>query len=40
MSQIVWDHLLVHGSVILLKTGLILLDLSEKEIMNAKEFRN
>ena len=35
----IWDHLLVDGSVVLLKAGLIILEELKKHIMKAKEFR-
>jgi uncharacterized protein HemY len=34
----VWDHLLAEGSIALLKTGLVLLDYCQDDILRAKDF--
>lgn len=39
MVAIVWDHLMAYGVPALLKTALIIMNLSEEKILAASEFR-
>lgn len=39
MVNLVWDHLIINGSLIIFKIGLIILNEAEEKLMQCEKFR-